>query len=41
MFIKVNKSLVGSASGSSTLNYSGEGAVNVKTSGGSKVSKIQ
>ena len=40
MFIKVNQSLVGSASGSSTLNYSGEGVVKVGTSGSSKVNKI-
>lgn len=41
MNVKVNKSLTGEASGASNLFYSGEGAVNVKVSGGSSVEKVK
>ncbi len=40
MYIKVNQSLTGSASGASSIKYSGGGAVRVNTSGGSSVKKV-
>lgn len=40
MSVKVNQSLTGEVSGVSTLNYSGEGNVNVRVSGGSSAKKV-